>query len=451
MLHFYWSLAAFIIAMGILITVHEFGHFLLARLCGVAIERFSIGYGRALWHRYDKYGTEFVIAIVPIGGYVKMLDKRDKTTELQRRHEVFNYKTIWQRAVIIASGPIFNFIFAIFAYWLVFMIGIPTYRPIIGDVILHSIASQAKILPGMEFKSIDGIETPDWDSVRLQIINKIGDSKTSISVATLGTSKVEMKTLDLRSWNFDLDKQDPIISLGIIPDGPHIEPIIAQVQKNSAAAKAGFQNGDKIIKVDGQLVNSWPLFLAKVKANPGRMLKISIERHGDIIDIILTTASKQISKHEVEGFAGIAPKITPLPIEYKIFRQFSPLPALTQACEKTWQLIRLTISMLGKLVTGDIKINNLSGPISIAQGAGISAEYGLIYYLMFLSLISINLGVINLLPLPVLDGGHLFFLVIEKLKGEPVSERIQNFLYRIGSILLLLLMSLALFNDFSRL
>lgn len=451
MLHFIWSLAAFIVALGILITVHEFGHFWVARRCGVTVERFSIGFGRALWRRRDKRGTEYVIAAIPLGGYVKMLDERVDTVPPERRHEAFNHKSVWQRAAIISAGPIANFIFAVFAYWLVYMIGVPSYRPVVGEVTPDSIVSQAEISPGMELKSVDGIETPDWDSVRLALIGKIGDSETQLGVAQFGTARVEHKTLDLRDWQFEPDRQDPIVSLGIIPRGPTIEATLAQVQKGSAAEKAGLHAGDRMVKVDGQPIKGWQDFVLRVRESPGKTLSLEIERQGASQSIALVPDQKSVGKGEVEGFAGVVPLVIPLPDEYKTIRQYGPVPALLQAGDKTWQLMRLTVSMLGKLVTGDVKLNNLSGPISIAQGAGMSAEYGLIYYLMFLALISVNLGIINLFPLPVLDGGHLLFLAIEKLKGGPVSERVQDFSYRIGSILLVLLMGLALFNDFSRL
>lgn len=451
MLHFLWSLAAFIVALGILITVHEFGHFWVARRCGVTVERFSIGFGRALWRHRDKRGTEYVIAAIPLGGYVKMLDERVDTVAPERRHEAFNHKKVWQRAAIISAGPIANFIFAVFAYWLVFLIGVPSFRPVIGEVTPNSIAAVAEISPGMELKSVDGIETPDWDSVRLELIGKIGDSQTNVGVAPFGSAHVERKILDLRAWNFEPDKQDPIMALGIIPRGPQIEPVLAEVQNVSAAAKAGLQAGDRIVKVDGQPLGRWQEFVMRVRDNPGKPLALEIDRQGEILPVTLVPDEKSVGKGEVEGFAGVVPKVTPLPEEYKTIRQYGLFPAFYQAGDKTWQLMRLTVSMLGKLVTGDVKLNNLSGPISIAQGAGMSAEYGLIYYLMFLALISVNLGIINLFPLPVLDGGHLLFLAIEKLKGGPVSERVQDFSYRIGSILLVLLMGLALFNDFSRL
>ena len=450
MLSILWNLAAFIIALGVLITVHEFGHFWVARRCGVRVERFSIGFGKALWRRTDKSGTEYVIAMIPLGGYVKMLDERAEPVAPELRHYAFNNKTVGQRAAIIAAGPIANFLFAIFAYWLVFIIGVPGVRPVIGEITPNSIAAQAQIQPGTELKAVDGIETPDWDAVRLQLVSKIGDEHTTLSVAQFGSNQRQDKTLDLRHWTFEPDKEDPVSSLGMRPRGPQIEPVLSEVQVNSAASKAGLQAGDRIVKVNGQSLTQWMTFVTLVRDNPDTPLALDIERQGSSLSLTLTPDSKQVNS-KAEGFAGVVPKVIPLPDEYKTVRQYGPFSAILEASDKTWQLMKLTVSMLGKLITGDVKLNNLSGPISIAQGAGMSAEFGIIYYLMFLALISVNLGIINLFPLPVLDGGHLLFLAIEKLKGGPVSERVQDFSYRIGAILLVLLMGLALFNDFSRL
>ena len=450
MLSILWNLAAFIVALGVLITVHEFGHFWVARRCGVRVERFSIGFGKALWRRTDKSGTEYVIALIPLGGYVKMLDERAEPVAPELRHYAFNNKTVGQRAAIIAAGPIANFLFAIFAYWLVFIIGVPGVRPVVGEITPNSIAAQAQIQPGTELKAVDGIETPDWDAVRLQLVAKIGDEHTTLSVAQFGSNQRQDKTLDLRQWAFEPDKEDPVSSLGIRPRGPQIEPVLSEVQVNSAASKAGLQAGDRIVKVNGQPLTQWMTFVTLVRDNPDKPLALDIERQGSSLSLTLTPDSKQVNG-KAEGFAGVVPKVIPLPDEYKTVRQYGPFSAILEASDKTWQLMKLTVSMLGKLITGDVKLNNLSGPISIAQGAGMSAEFGIIYYLMFLALISVNLGIINLFPLPVLDGGHLLFLAIEKLKGGPVSERVQDFSYRIGSILLVLLMGLALFNDFSRL
>ena len=449
MLSVLWSFAAFIVALGILITVHEFGHFWVARRCGVKVERFSIGFGKALWRRTDRQGTEYVIALIPLGGYVKMLDERVESVPPELRRQAFNNKTILQRAAIISAGPLANFIFAIFAYWLVFIIGVPGVRPVVGEIVSGSPAAEAQITPGTELKAVDGIETPDWDAVRMALVARIGDDNTLITVAPFGSEQTSDKTVNLRNWHFEPDKQDPVASLGIQPRGPQIESVLAQVQKNSAASKAGLQAGDRIVKVDGQPLDQWQSFVAIVRDNPAKKIALEVERQGSTVDVTLTPDVNP--RNKAEGFAGVIPRIIPLPDEYKTVRQYGPFAAFGEASAKTWQLMKLTVDMLGKLIVGDVKLSNLSGPISIAQGAGMSAEYGLIYYLMFLALISVNLGIINLFPLPVLDGGHLLFLLIEKIKGGPVSERVQDFSYRIGSIVLVLLMGLALFNDFSRL
>lgn len=451
MMNILWSLAAFIVALGVLITVHEFGHFWVARRCGVRVERFSVGFGRALWRRTDRQGTEYVLAIIPLGGYVKMLDERVEAVAPEFRHQSFNNKKVWQRAAIISAGPIANFIFAIFAYWLVFVIGVPSVRPVIANITANSIAAQSNISSGMELKSVAGIETPDWESVRMALMGEIGDDQTTVGVAQFGSSLVVEKTLDLRQWHFDPEKEDPVVSLGMIPRGPQIESVLQEVQPDSAAQKAGLQAGDRIVKVDGQILDSWQSFVIQVRDNPGKPIALEVERGGDSVALTLTPDTKSAGKGKIQGFAGVVPKVIPLPDEFKTIRQYGPFVAFYEAGDKTWQLMKLTVSMLGKLITGDVKLNNLSGPISIAQGAGMSAEYGLVSYLTFLALISVNLGIINLFPLPVLDGGHLLFLAIEKLKGGPVSERVQDFSYRIGSVLLVLLMGLALFNDFSRL
>ncbi|MGK2889656.1 MAG: sigma E protease regulator RseP [Candidatus Malihini olakiniferum] len=450
MMNVLWSLAAFVVVLGVLITVHEFGHFWVARRCGVKVERFSVGFGKALWRWHDRLGTQFVIALIPLGGYVKMLDERVDTVSPEQHHLSFNRKTVWQRAAIISAGPIANFLFAVVAYWLVFIIGVPGVRPVVGEIVPNSIAAVAQMSPGMELKAIDGIETRDWDTARLTLIGKIGDNSVMIDVAPLGSSSVVRKTLDLRDWQFTPEKQDPASSLGMVPRMPQIDAVLTQIQEGSAAHKAGLQVGDRIVKVDGEPLTRWSLFASTVRDKPDVDITLDVERNGETLSLILTPDSKTTGGR-VEGFAGVVPKVIPLPEEYRTVRQYGPFSAIYQAADKTWQLMRLTVSMLGKLITGDVKLNNLSGPISIAQGAGISADYGLIYYLMFLALISVNLGIINLFPLPVLDGGHLLFLLIEKLKGRPVSERVQGFCYRIGTVVLMLLMGLAFFNDFSRL
>ncbi|MDS0786971.1 sigma E protease regulator RseP [Proteus vulgaris] len=446
-----WNLAAFIIVLGILITVHEFGHFWVARRCGIYVERFSIGFGKAIWRKVDKHGTEFVIAWIPLGGYVKMLDERVGEVPPERRHLAFNNKTVGQRAAVVAAGPIANFLLAIVAYWIVFMIGVPALKPVIADIRPNSIAEQAKLTPGMELKSVAGIETPDQNSVRLALVSKIGAKEVSFVVSDPNSLSESENILNLQQWNFDPEKQDPILSLGIMPVGARLDSKIVEVTVGSAAEKAGLQAGDRIVTVDGQPIDTWHPFTYFVRQSPNKTLALLVERNGSSLELMITpTAIAQKDGTEV-GQVGAQLQVLPPDEQYLIMQQYNPFSALYEASDKTWQLMGLTVKMIGKLVVGDVKLTNLSGPVSIAKGAGMSADSGFVYYLMFMALISVNLGIINLFPLPVLDGGHLLFLVIEKIKGGPVSERVQDFCYRIGIMALMLLMGLALFNDFSRL
>ncbi|WP_337090675.1 sigma E protease regulator RseP [Proteus terrae] len=446
-----WNLAAFIIVLGILITVHEFGHFWVARRCGIYVERFSIGFGKAIWRKTDKHGTEFVIAWIPLGGYVKMLDERVAEVAPERRHLAFNNKTVGQRAAVVAAGPIANFLLAIVAYWIVFMIGVPALKPIIADIRPNSIAEQAKLTPGMELKSVAGIETPDQNAVRLALVSKIGAKEVSFVVLDPNSLSESENILNLQQWGFDPEKQDPILSLGIMPVGARLDSKIIEVTEGSAAEKAGLQAGDRIVKVDGQPIDTWHPFTYFVRQSPNKALELLVERDGSSLILNVTPTAVALKDGTEVGQVGAQLQILPPDEQYLIMQQYNPFSALYEASDKTWQLMGLTVKMIGKLVVGDVKLTNLSGPVSIAKGAGMSADSGFIYYLMFMALISVNLGIINLFPLPVLDGGHLLFLVIEKIKGGPVSERVQDFCYRIGIMTLMLLMGLALFNDFSRL
>lgn len=446
-----WNLAAFIIVLGILITVHEFGHFWVARRCGIYVERFSIGFGKAIWRKTDKHGTEFVIAWIPLGGYVKMLDERVAEVAPERRHLAFNNKTVGQRAAVVAAGPIANFLLAIVAYWIVFMIGVPALKPIIADIRPNSIAEQAKLTPGMELKSVAGIETPDQNAVRLALVSKIGAKEVSFVVSDPNSLSESENILNLQQWSFDPEKQDPILSLGIMPVSARLDSKIIEVTVGSAAEKAGLQAGDRIVKVDGQPIDTWHPFTYFVRQSPNKALELLVERNGSSLMLNVTPTVVALKDGTEIGQVGAQLQILPPDEQYLIMQQYNPFSALYEASDKTWQLMGLTVKMIGKLVVGDVKLTNLSGPVSIAKGAGMSADSGFIYYLMFMALISVNLGIINLFPLPVLDGGHLLFLVIEKIKGGPVSERVQDFCYRIGIMALMLLMGLALFNDFSRL
>lgn len=445
-----WNIGAFIVALGLLVAVHEFGHFWVARRCGVKVERFSIGFGKAIWRRLGKDGTEYVLALIPLGGYVKMLDGRVDELKPGEEAQAFNHKSVWARMAIVAAGPMANFVFALFAFWLMFMIGVPSVKPVVGEVRPASIVAEAGILPGMEIVGVGGEETGDWESVTYALISHLGDDSVQLKLKAANTSYAVDKTLQLAGWKFDPDKESPIGSLGIVPLGGKVLPVVEAVVPSSASEKAGLQIGDRIKGVDGEAMTEWAQFVERVQQSPAQPLQVTVERGGSEMTLTLTPDGKKV-KGQLVGFVGLSPQLVPLPDEYRTLLQYGPLQALWHGVQKTWSLITLTFDMIGKLIGGIVSLDNLSGPISIAKGAGSSADYGLVYFLGFLALISVNLGIINLFPLPVLDGGHLVYFLIEAITGKPVSEKIQEVGFRIGAAILMLLMGIALFNDFARL
>ncbi|SEK82594.1 site-2 protease. Metallo peptidase. MEROPS family M50B [Colwellia chukchiensis] len=451
MIEFIWNLGSFVVALGILITVHEYGHFWVARKNGVQVQRFSIGFGKAIWRKYDQYGTEFVIAMIPLGGYVKMLDSRVDEVDEATKHRTFDGKSVYQRIAIIAAGPLANFIFALFAFYVMFLIGVPSVKPIIGEITPESIAAQANLPRNGEIIAISGQRTQDWQDVNLALISAIGESELTLTVKTPDRIGNKSYQLNTQNWQFSPENESSIASLGIQPFRAKVHTELAVVAAGSPAAKAGLQVGDKLISIAGQRVdNQWQVFADNIKTYPEQNVAIEILREGKILQLEVRPESRTW-QNKVIGYLGVQPVSDPYPSEYQFEQAYGPIAALTQSAKKTWQLIELSFQMIAKLITGDVSVKNLSGPISIAQGAGSSADYGLVYFLGFLALISINLGIINLLPLPVLDGGHLFYYFIELITGKPVPEKIQEIGFKFGTIALLSLMTIAIFNDLSRL
>ncbi|NGN99774.1 sigma E protease regulator RseP [Grimontia sp. S25] len=446
-----WNLLFFLIALGILIAVHEYGHFWVARKCGVKVERFSIGFGKSIWKKVGKDGTEYTLAMIPLGGYVKMLDERVDEVPESQKEQAFNNRPLWQRSAIVAAGPAANFLFAIAAYWLVMIIGVPAVKPIIGDVAPHSIAAQAGIEPGMELTEISGIKTPDWESVNFQLIAHIGDSEMTLAVKPDENAAYAIeKKLDLATWSFDPESQSALRTLGMTPYRPEITNVLSNVVEGSAAERAGLLVNDRLLSLGDKPVTEWSGVVETIRANPGQALAVLVERDGAEVSLTLTPdVNEQDGK--ATGYAGFAPHVEPWPESHQLTLQHGPLDAIPAAMDKTWQVVSLTAGMIKKLFTGDVAVKNLSGPISIAKGAGMTADFGLVYFLGFLALISVNLGIINLLPLPVLDGGHLLFFGIEAVTRRPVSERVQDMGYRVGTAIIMALMAVAIFNDFARL
>lgn len=441
---FLWSLGSFIIAIAVLVSVHEYGHFWAARKCGIKVHRFSIGFGKVIWKRIDKHGTEFAISMIPLGGYVKMLDGRNEAVPVEQKSQAFDSKSVLQRAFVIISGPLANFIFAIFAYWVIYLYGMPSVKPVIESITPSSIAAQAHIEPNTQILAVDGEETQDWETINMLLATKMGEPNVEITLSPFGSNIEQQRTLNLTNWTFDPEKESAFEALGIMPMRPKIEMVLSKVVQDSPAEKAGLQIGDKILK-ENLIALPWQDFIKQVEQ--GESFSIKVERNGETLDKIITPVRNQSGK----WFVGLSPTFVKLSDEYRTELKYDILNSLQKGIEKTGQLSVLTLKVLGKLITGDLSLNNLSGPISIAKGAGASANIGLVYFLSFMALISVNLGIMNLFPLPVLDGGHLVFLAMEAVKGKPVSERVQSICYRIGAALLLSLTVFALFNDFLRL
>ncbi|XOV79126.1 MAG: sigma E protease regulator RseP [Aestuariibacter sp.] len=449
MFDFLWSLGAFIVALGILVAVHEWGHFWVARRCGVKVSRFSIGFGKPLWRKTDKQGTEFVVAGIPLGGYVRMLDSRVDDVSPEDLPYAFDQQNVYKRIAIIAAGPITNFLFAILALFIMYLIGVQTIKPIIGEIKPDTPVASAGVLPGTEIIAVGDRDVQNWEGVNLELVSYIGKSDMTLTTLQQSNMAERQYQLDLSNWQFDPETESAYGSLGITPFRPNITQEIAHVAEDSPAKQAGIALGDKILGLDGTPVDNWEQIVEYVAARPGETVAIAIKRGTQETSVLARIGQREGNPEQ--GYLGVVPVAEEWPESYIFDLRYGPIGALTAAADKTWRLMTLSVEMIGKLITGDVSVKNLSGPISIAQGAGNSAGYGLVYFLSFLALISVNLGIINLLPLPVLDGGHLLYYFIELFTGRPVSESVQETGFKIGGALLFMLMAVAIFNDIARL
>ena len=447
------SAVAFLVALGVLISIHEFGHFWVARRVGIKVLRYSIGFGKALWTRRGKVDdTEFVVAAIPLGGYVKMLDEREGPVAAAEQHRAFNRQPLWARTAVVLAGPLANFLLAIAAYWLVLLTGISGIAPLLGHIDADSAAGQA----GFQFEdriiAVGDDVTPTWNDARIAMLDASLDATEPLAITVESVDGSEhVLQLPVDSHRMLNAKGDAIAELGFSAWWPDVDPVLGEVIAGGAAARAGLQADDRILIVDGVPMESWRDFVEVIQPAANTLLQVVVERDGQPLDIDITPEA--FSQGDISiGRIGVKETQSVLLAEKsRVIVRYPLVEAFTKALERTWNMSILTLRMLGKLVTGQASLDNISGPISIAQFAGQTVSIGLDHYINFIALISISLGVLNLLPIPILDGGHLLYFAAEALLGKPLPERVQIWGQQIGMAMLGGLMFVAFYNDIWRL
>ena len=452
------TIIAFIVALGVLIVVHEYGHYIIARLCGVKVLRFSVGFGRSLatW-RLGADKTEWVIAAIPFGGYVKMLDEREGAVVPAELDRAFNRQTVWKRFAIVVAGPLFNFAFAILVYAGLFMYGLPEARPVLGNPPANTLAATAGVRGGDTVRAIDGESITTWQELRWRVL-QAALQREPVKLETIDErGHIAMTTIDLRGFPAADVESDVLERVGLRLHRPALPPVLGQIVPGGAAERAGLATGDRILRVDATAIDTWETFVNAVRAHPGTPMALTVERGAtaeragaarsvEVVPDAISTNGTRI------GRIGAGPQQPEGYAEKLLIRvQYGPIAGLGRAVAKTWDISVFSLKMLGKMLIGEVSWRHLSGPVTIADYAGQSASLGWISYLTFLALISISLGVLNLLPIPLLDGGHLMYYAIEIAKGKPVSERFMELGQRVGLALLLVMMAFAFYNDLNRL
>jgi regulator of sigma E protease len=450
MLSLFISILGIFITIFLVIGVHEFGHFITARLCGIKVLRFSIGFGKTLWRRYDKKGTEYVLAAIPLGGYVKMLDEAEEPVKKADLPYSYSRQPIYKRIAVIAAGPLFNFIFAFFLYYILFIAGFTTIIPVTGTILPNSVASIAGMKPQEEILQIDQRPVTTWYSIVIRLLERTGD-KNNLKIETKNLQSKTQSTysLDLSKWHMDDLKPDPLESLGIEPFQPDIPAVIFTMQENSPAQLSGLKVGDKILSLDKKPVKNWIDLITYIIDAPEQTFQVELLRDGKAIILPVKIGYKRSIFYKKTGYLGIAPNAI-FPKELLREEQYNPWQAIFKASEEVRNFTYLNFIILGKMVTGKVSIQSLGGPITIFESAGNALNNGLVAFMSFLAFLSISIGVINVLPIPGLDGGHLFFQVIESIRGKPISERTLLLCYRLGLALLLVLIIQSLSNDLMR-
>jgi regulator of sigma E protease len=455
-LQFLISIASFIVAIGVLVAVHEFGHFWVARKLGIRVLRFSIGFGKPLYRRVlGKDPVEFVIAAIPLGGYVKLLDEREGNVAERDLPRAFNRQPVWKRIAVLLAGPGCNLIFAIALYWVLFTAGVPALKPIIGEITPDSISARAGLRYEDEIIQVGGQPTPTLEAATLGILEDLTDNgRIDMTVRGVDGSQRDV-SLDVGDRSRELTQPEALLpGLGFDTWRPRVKAVIGAVNKGTAGEKAGLRVDDEILAIDGAPVTHFQELVNRVRPNPGRTVTLEIRRNGEVRAVPVTIGEDSRGGIKT-GLIGIAPKDQPIPTgltrqDVQTLQQYGAVAAIGQAASKTWDTSIFTLRIIGRIVTGDVSLQAISGPISIAETTGIAARLGWRPFLNMLALISISLGVLNLLPIPILDGGQVVFQLAELVKGGPVSERAQLLGQQIGIAMLILMMTLAFYNDIAR-
>ena len=450
MLEIIRNIAAFAVAIGVLVAFHEFGHFWVARRLGVKVLRYSIGFGKPLWTRRGADGCEYVLSAIPLGGYVKMLDEREGEVPANELHRAFNRQSPYRRFAIVAAGPLANFLIAIFFFWAVYVIGQPGLRPVVSAPAAVSAAAKAGVQGGELVTAVNGQAVATWSELRTTLLEQVVNRQALRLQLQQSALAGPTRQVDVSLDGIRMDPEFLFSDLGLSPYQPNIEALLSAVETDGAAEQVGFKAGDKLLSRDGEPIQGWQEWAQWVRANPGAMPLIAFERDGEVRELKPLIATIEENGERIGRF-GARIALPEIPAELLAEDRLSPLAAVPAAVSQTWRMSTLTLKLFARMFTGEVSVKNVSGPIQIAEAAGFTASIGITAFLGFLALVSVSLGVLNLLPVPLLDGGHLLFYLVEIIKGSPVSEQVMAAGQRVGLTFLILLMGLAFYNDLSRL